>query len=110
MKTTSNRKPTTEERAALDVVAAMADSKIDTSDMPEVTDWRGSNAAARVTRPGSTPRCVSASSTTRVEARPPGAPYARHSKPCPVKLPPNLSGAEQASLVRGRMGRDETCT
>ena len=35
------RKLTAEEQAALDVVAAMPDSEIDTSDMPEVTDWRG---------------------------------------------------------------------
>ena len=41
MKMTSNRKLTTEEQAALDVVAAMAESEIDTSDMPEVTDWSG---------------------------------------------------------------------
>jgi len=31
----------TEEQAALDAVAAMPDSEIDTSEMPEVTDWSG---------------------------------------------------------------------
>ncbi len=30
-----------EEQSALDAVAAMPDSEIDTSDSPEVTDWRG---------------------------------------------------------------------
>jgi len=30
-----------EERAALEAVASMPDSEIDTSDMPEVTDWSG---------------------------------------------------------------------
>ena len=35
------RKLTAEEQAALNVVAAMPDSEIDTSDMPEVTDWQG---------------------------------------------------------------------
>jgi len=37
----NTRKLTTEERAALDAVAALRDSEIDTSDMPEVTDWSG---------------------------------------------------------------------
>ena len=37
----NTRKLTTEEQAALDAVAAMPDSEIDTSDMPEVTDWSG---------------------------------------------------------------------
>lgn len=41
MKTVNVRKLTTEEQAALDAVAAMPDSEIDTSDMPEVTDWSG---------------------------------------------------------------------
>jgi uncharacterized protein (DUF4415 family) len=40
-KMASTRKLTTEEQAALDAVAAMPDSEIDTSDMPEVTDWSG---------------------------------------------------------------------
>jgi hypothetical protein len=35
------RKLTTEERAALDAVAAIPDSEINTTDMPEVTDWSG---------------------------------------------------------------------
>ena len=35
------RKLTAEERAALEAVASMPDSQIDTSDMPEVTDWSG---------------------------------------------------------------------
>ena len=35
------RKLTPEEQSALDAVAAMPDSEIDTSDSPEVTDWRG---------------------------------------------------------------------
>jgi len=35
------RKPTAEEQAALDTVAVMPDSAIDTSDMPEVMDWAG---------------------------------------------------------------------
>ena len=35
------RKLTVEEQSALDAVAAMPDSEIDTSDSPEVTDWRG---------------------------------------------------------------------
>lgn len=35
------RKVTAEERAALDAVAVMPDSDIDTSDAPEVTDWSG---------------------------------------------------------------------
>jgi uncharacterized protein (DUF4415 family) len=35
------RKPTAEEQAALDAVSAMADSEIDTADLPEVTDWSG---------------------------------------------------------------------
>jgi uncharacterized protein (DUF4415 family) len=35
------RKLTTEERAALKELAAMSDSEIDTSEMPEVADWRG---------------------------------------------------------------------
>lgn len=37
----NTRKLTAEEQAALDTVAAMADSAIDTRDMPEVTDWTG---------------------------------------------------------------------
>jgi len=40
-KMANTRKLTTEEQAALDVVAAIPDSEIDTSDMPEVTDWSG---------------------------------------------------------------------
>jgi uncharacterized protein (DUF4415 family) len=39
MKVAITRKLTAEEQAALDAVAAMPDSEIDTSDMPEVTDW-----------------------------------------------------------------------
>ena len=35
----NTRKPTADEREALKAVAAMPDSEIDTSDMPEVTDW-----------------------------------------------------------------------
>ena len=35
------RKLTVEEQSALDAVAAMPDSEIDTSDSPEGTDWRG---------------------------------------------------------------------
>jgi uncharacterized protein (DUF4415 family) len=35
----NTRKLTAEERVALDAVAAMSDSEIDTSDMPEVIDW-----------------------------------------------------------------------
>jgi uncharacterized protein (DUF4415 family) len=35
------RKLTEAERAALEVVAAMPDNEIDTSDMPEVTNWSG---------------------------------------------------------------------
>jgi uncharacterized protein (DUF4415 family) len=35
----NTKKLTTEEQAALDAFAAMPDSEIDTSDMPEVTDW-----------------------------------------------------------------------
>jgi uncharacterized protein (DUF4415 family) len=41
MKMANTRKLTTEEQVALDVVAAMPDGEIDTSDMPEVTDWSG---------------------------------------------------------------------
>ena len=37
----SIRKLTADERAALDTVAAMPDSEIDTRDMPEVADWSG---------------------------------------------------------------------
>jgi uncharacterized protein (DUF4415 family) len=33
------RKLTAEERSALEAVAATPDSEIDTTDMPEVTDW-----------------------------------------------------------------------
>jgi uncharacterized protein (DUF4415 family) len=40
------RKLTAEERAALAGVAAMPDSQIDTSDMPEVTDWSGAVRSA----------------------------------------------------------------
>ena len=35
------RKLSTEEQTALDAAAAMPDSEIDASDMPEVTDWSG---------------------------------------------------------------------
>jgi uncharacterized protein (DUF4415 family) len=35
------RKLTTAELAALDAIAAMPDSEIDTSDMPEFTEWSG---------------------------------------------------------------------
>ena len=35
----NTRKLTAEEREALNVVATMPDSEIDTSDMPEITDW-----------------------------------------------------------------------
>ncbi len=35
------RKPTPEEQSALDALASMPDSEIDTSDMPEVKDWNG---------------------------------------------------------------------
>src|ERR1700735_43878 len=41
MKRAKTRQLTAEEQAALDAVAAMPDSQIDTSDMPEVTDWSG---------------------------------------------------------------------
>jgi uncharacterized protein (DUF4415 family) len=37
----NTRKLTEAERAALEVVAAMSDNEIDTSDMPEVTNWSG---------------------------------------------------------------------
>jgi uncharacterized protein (DUF4415 family) len=37
----NTRKLTADEREALKVVAAMPDSEIDTSDMPEFTDWQG---------------------------------------------------------------------
>ena len=37
----NTRTLTAEEQATLDAVAAMPDSEIDTSDMPEVTDWSG---------------------------------------------------------------------
>ncbi|HEX3990058.1 MAG TPA: BrnA antitoxin family protein [Acetobacteraceae bacterium] len=37
----NTRKLTAEEQAALEVVAAMPEDEIDTSDMPEVTDWSG---------------------------------------------------------------------
>jgi uncharacterized protein (DUF4415 family) len=40
-KRTKARDLTAQERAALAAVAAMPDSEIDTSDVPEVTDWRG---------------------------------------------------------------------
>ena len=35
------RKLTVEEQSALDALASMPDNEIDTSDMPEVRDWRG---------------------------------------------------------------------
>ena len=35
------RKLTVEEQSALDALASMPDSEIDTSDMPEVRDWSG---------------------------------------------------------------------
>ena len=35
------RKLTAEEQSALDALASMPDSEIDTSDMPEVRDWSG---------------------------------------------------------------------
>jgi uncharacterized protein (DUF4415 family) len=41
MKMTDTRKLTGEEQAALEALAAMPDSEIDTSDMPEVTVWTG---------------------------------------------------------------------
>ena len=41
MKMANTRKLTAEEQAALDAVAAMPDSEIDTRDVPEVTDWSG---------------------------------------------------------------------
>jgi uncharacterized protein (DUF4415 family) len=37
----NTRKLTADERLALEAVAAMPDTDIDTSDMPEVTDWSG---------------------------------------------------------------------
>jgi uncharacterized protein (DUF4415 family) len=40
-KVADTRKLTKAERDALDAVAAMPDSDIDTSEMPEVTDWSG---------------------------------------------------------------------
>ncbi len=40
-KHTKARDLTAQEQTALAVAAAMADSEIDTSDMPEVTDWSG---------------------------------------------------------------------
>ena len=53
----STRKLTTEEQAALDVVAVMPDSEIDTSDMPEVTDWSGAVRGA-LDHPGKRGRSV----------------------------------------------------
>ena len=44
------RKLTTEEQAALDAVAAMPDIEIDTSDMPEVTDWSGAVRGGLIAR------------------------------------------------------------
>jgi uncharacterized protein (DUF4415 family) len=41
MRASNTRSLTAEEQAALAAVAAMADSEIDTSDVPEVTDWTG---------------------------------------------------------------------
>ena len=35
------RKLTKEERAALDALTAVRDSEIDTSEMPDITDWSG---------------------------------------------------------------------
>jgi len=35
------RKLTVEEQSALDALASMPDNEIDTSDMPEVSDWSG---------------------------------------------------------------------
>ena len=35
------RKLTAEEQSALDALASMPDNEIDTSDMPEVSDWSG---------------------------------------------------------------------
>ena len=46
----NTRKLTAEERAALETVAAMPDTKIDASDMPEVKDWQGA-ARGAVYRP-----------------------------------------------------------
>ena len=40
-KMASIRKLTAEERAALEAVANMPDSEIDTSDTPEIADWSG---------------------------------------------------------------------
>jgi hypothetical protein len=40
-KIADTRKLTAEEMAALKAVAAMPDNEIDTSDIPEVTDWSG---------------------------------------------------------------------
>ena len=37
----NTRNLTAEERAALDAIAAMPASEIDTRDMPEVADWSG---------------------------------------------------------------------
>ena len=41
MKKVADKPLTAKQRADLDAVAAMADSKIDTSDMPEQSDWSG---------------------------------------------------------------------
>ena len=40
------RKLTAEEQAALHALAAMPDNEIDTSEMPEVTDWSGAVRSA----------------------------------------------------------------
>jgi uncharacterized protein (DUF4415 family) len=40
-KATSSHKLTAARKAELDVLAAMPDTEIDTSEMPEQTDWRG---------------------------------------------------------------------
>ena len=39
MKMDNTRAPTEEQQSALDALATMPDSEIDTSGMPEVTDW-----------------------------------------------------------------------
>lgn len=41
MKMANTRTLTADEQAALDAVAGVPDSEINTSDMPEVTDWSG---------------------------------------------------------------------
>jgi hypothetical protein len=46
----SIREPTAEEQAALEAVAALPDNEIDTSDIPEITNWTGAVRGARTKR------------------------------------------------------------